>query len=107
MSAGEDTILSEIKLNSFDDLRRAVRSARKEQGLRQDDLAETVGLERKTIVGLEGRSEPRFENLLRVSRHLGFELVLRPIAGSPDLEDSDIEGEYGFGNGTKPTGSVP
>lgn len=87
----------EIVVSSLAELRGAMRAARSARGLRQEDLAEATGLERKTIIGIERDSEPRLDNLIKVAHQLGYDLVLRPRE-SPDLtlEPDDVEDAYGF-----------
>ena len=67
-----------------------IASSRKEQGLRQTDLASRSGLSRATIDALEnGRaSDIGFSKLNRVLTAVGLELNLNPASGRrPTLDD--------------------
>jgi transcriptional regulator with XRE-family HTH domain len=69
---------------------KSVSDARKEQGLRQIDLAKRAGLSRATIDALEnGRaSDIGVSKLSRVLAALGLELAIRPITNErPTLDE--------------------
>lgn len=61
------------------DLGRAVREARREQGLTQEEVALLTGTHRNRIQEVEGgQSTERLRLLLAVLAELGLELVVRP-----------------------------
>ena len=69
---------------------KSVSDARKEQGLRQVDLATRAGLSRATIDALEnGRAgDIGVSKLSRVLAALGLELAIRPITNErPTLDE--------------------
>jgi transcriptional regulator with XRE-family HTH domain len=72
-------------------LAAAVKAARVERGLRQDDLALAAGINRKTLMTVEGGvsdRDPGLSNLMRIMHQLGLELVLQPArAGQPNVKN--------------------
>ena len=69
---------------------QSIGAARKEQGLRQMDLAARVGLSRATIDALEnGRaSDIGVSRLSRILAALGLELSIRPVTNErPTLDE--------------------
>lgn len=70
------------------DLARAVRAARREQGLTQDALALASGTGRRFIINLEaGKPTVRLDSVLAVLVALGLRAELRP--DDPDDAVSD------------------
>lgn len=61
-----------------DDLGRAIRHYRDEQGLLQEELAEQAGIHRSYLSDLErGKATAQTERLFRVLRRLGLEIIVR------------------------------
>lgn len=60
-------------------LGRALARIRKEQGLRQQDLAARAGIHRSYLAELEiGTATEQLQRIFLLLRELGYELVLRP-----------------------------
>jgi transcriptional regulator with XRE-family HTH domain len=73
-----------------------VRARRREQGLRQEELAIAAGVSTKTLHNLEaGMSNPRIDTLLRIFQGLGLalEIVARAPTGRIRRADGDAEWE--------------
>ena len=63
----------------MEELGHALRTARHEQGLRQDELALAVGISARTVHAIEhGKPTARVDVLLRLVEGLGYELSLQP-----------------------------
>ena len=76
MSVSERLIVSRRSLG------RALRDARREQGISQVELAERIGIAQPTISAVErGVSNLQFDTLLRLLAALDLELACRVRAG--------------------------
>lgn len=61
------------------EMRDAIRQARKAQGRSQSDVARDVGLTQKHVSNIErGKVVPRFDTLLEVAWALNLDLVIVP-----------------------------
>lgn len=68
-----------IVISSVDDIGRAIRSARKKQGLTQQQFADIVGVGVRFLSELErGKSTAEVGLVLRVLEGAGFDVSLRP-----------------------------
>lgn len=77
MSSFED--IGESPLASAASLGEALRAARKRQGLTQEELAEIARISRPHLVQIEkGKTTERLEQIFRLARLLGLELIVRP-----------------------------
>lgn len=69
----------ETRVRTIDDLSRALREARKRQGLSQEDTSLATGINRTYLSGLEsGHETAILKRLLQLIESLGLELVVRP-----------------------------
>ena len=70
-----------------ENIRREIRSARRERGWSQLELGRRAGLAQRHVSGLEtGRIVPRYDTLLDVLRVLDRDLVLAPRALVPVMQ---------------------
>lgn len=77
-------------IHSVSQLGQAVRTARRQLGLTQSQLALAAGVGLRFIVDLEaGKPTLRLENVLRVIQSLGGDLAL---TGFPDSARNDPDG---------------
>ena len=79
-----------LGMMSLGQLGKSISDARREQGLRQVDLATRAGLSRATIDALEnGRAaDIGVSKLSRILRALGLELSIRPATNErPTLDE--------------------
>ena len=68
-------------------LLQELEGARKAAGLSQEELAARAGLSRMTVQRTEsGQIDPRTSSLLVMTRALGMDLMLVPVALRPELE---------------------
>ena len=66
------------------DIGRALRAARKAEGLSQKALSDRIGLTQAQISRFEnGKSDPRLSSLVEVARGLGVEVMLVPTDAVP------------------------
>jgi len=71
--------IGNMVVSTSTDIGSAVRTARRAQGLQQEDLALVAGTGRRFISDLErGKPTARLEPTLRVLHALGLEVVLTP-----------------------------
>jgi transcriptional regulator with XRE-family HTH domain len=90
MSAMVDMIMRSFRVTDIAGVAAALKAARVERGLRQDDLALATGINRKTLMSIESgvSGDVGASYLMRVLHQLGFELVLQPArAMKPGLDD--------------------
>ncbi|WP_173050274.1 helix-turn-helix domain-containing protein [Bosea sp. ANAM02] len=84
-------------MNDISSLAAAIKAARVERGLRQDDLALAAGINRKTLMTVEGGvsdRDPGLSNLMRIMHQLGLELVLQPArADQPNVKNLMAEAD--------------
>lgn len=53
-------------------MKNQIKSLRKAQGYRQEDLAEALGVSRQTIIAIENdKYDPSLELAMRLARYLG------------------------------------
>lgn len=81
--------VSKVRIQTPEDIGRAIRARRIELGLAQGSLAQFVGVSRQWIVEVE-RGKPRAEMglLLRTLSALRLELMLKPaksVAATPEV----------------------
>lgn len=70
------TPLPEAVLQRRRDLGRRIAETRKAAGLSQDQLADAIGMERRSIQRYEGGTrDPRFTDLVRIADALGVPLA--------------------------------
>ena len=73
--------------NKQDKLAKAVRTARKEQGLSQAKLAENLSMDSRTILNIEaGRGNPKFKKLCQIMDYLNIPCSF--VFGSDTAEQS-------------------
>lgn len=86
-----------LVVSSIDDIGQAIRSARKQQGLTQQQFADIVGVGVRFLSELE-RGKPTAEVglVLRVLADAGYEVVIQPRSWSsptglttPDTDEDD------------------
>ncbi|KAF1706972.1 transcriptional regulator [Pseudoxanthomonas sacheonensis] len=66
-----------IPINSAEDIGTAIRTARKQQGLRQDDLAAVVGSSHVFLRDVEsGKPTVQLGRVLRILQELGISLEM-------------------------------
>lgn len=76
-----------IVIDSPTSLGQAVRTARKQLGLTQPQLALAAGVGVRFIVELEaGKPTLRFENILRVLQSLGWTLTVNGLSSSTKVQ---------------------
>lgn len=83
-----------FRVNDLPGLASALKAARLDRGLRQDDLALAAGINRKTLMSVEGAAsdrDPGLSYVMRVIHQLGLELVLQPASVQPNLESLTAE----------------
>jgi transcriptional regulator with XRE-family HTH domain len=70
-----------------DELRRALRDARKKHGWSQRELARHLGIAQRHISGIEsGKIVPRYDTLLELVRTLDYDLIMVPRALVPVVQ---------------------
>lgn len=78
----------------MDPIVKALASARKEQGLTQQMLADAAGISRRALVAIEGGGDCALSTLRRLLRALDLELVAKPATQDPPtLDDVMAENE--------------
>lgn len=71
-------------MTDIEKLAKQLITARKEQGLSQQALAQKLGMKQSQISDLEaGKRDMRVSTLIEVSRALGLEMVVIPRASLP------------------------
>ncbi len=85
-----DIGMRSFRVNDIAGLSAALKAARIERGLRQDDLALATGINRKTLMSVEGgaSADVGASFFMRVMHQLGLELVVQPTrAVQPSVEE--------------------
>lgn len=85
-----DMRMRSFRVSDIAGVAAALKTARVERGLRQDDLALATGINRKTLMSIESgvSGDVGASYLMRVLHQLGLELVLQPArAIKPGLDD--------------------
>lgn len=78
-------------------LHQTIRDRRKEQGLSQADVADAARVARETYSRFEGgKHDIGLRRLMRICEALGLDLIARPGAGRPTVDDLDAL--FGEGN---------
>jgi y4mF family transcriptional regulator len=78
-----------VAIHTSEDLAKAVRAARREQGLTQDALALASGTGRRFIVNLEaGKPTVRLNSVLAVLAALGLRFEVRDDVPDPAAGDA-------------------
>ncbi len=80
------------------DIGRALRAARKAEGLSQRALSDRIGLTQAQISKFEnGRADPRLSSLVEVARGVGVEVMLVPKDAVPAALALGAQPESGDG----------
>ncbi|MGV0953637.1 MAG: helix-turn-helix transcriptional regulator [Fluviibacter sp.] len=75
---------------TLEQIRQAIIQRRQERGLTQEALGQAASLSREQISRFEnGVHDPGLRRLLRLCQALDLELLVRPGAGLPTLDDLD------------------
>jgi transcriptional regulator with XRE-family HTH domain len=90
-----------LRLNGLpDEMRRALKEARKQRGWSQKKLGSRLGLPQMHISGIEsGKIVPRYDTLLEIVRMLDRDLIMLPRALVPVVQSlvrdhvKDLPGE--------------
>ena len=70
-----------------EELRRRLKTGRRERGWSQSELGERLGLSQAHISGIEsGKIVPRYDTLLEIVRMLGYDLMIVPRALVPAVQ---------------------
>ena len=93
-------------IDSMNDLTETLRTERKKRKIVQQNLADVIGVNRRTIIDLEKEdATPLFETVRKAAEALGFRVALVPIEAvnyvegyrTPDVEPEGEEiGEFGI-----------
>ena len=79
--------MPEAKIRHYRDMGAVLRAVRQQKGLRQEDLADNLGISRGYLVELEnGRSTQQLTRLFRALNALGIRVTL---SWENDADDSE------------------
>jgi len=75
--------------SEFEALGTAIEAARKQAGLTQQALAQSLHMSRATLSGIENGTVPEIgiRKVIAICAMLGLELVARPAQARPTLEE--------------------